>query len=658
MSVLHETFSRVVRARLFLRLVLTVSAVIAVNVIGFIVAKDAKSVVTRQDGFGGVIVDSTPLDRTRYVLATAENEILLVENDVVVRSKSFEHPILSIAASEDAKRIYVGCTDQRIYILDRNFQDAGLLTVQGRIKDIDAMSNGGLLVVYGTGEYSDKWYLSRFTPEYDEVFRYRIGFNSKAVVSIGEDVFFGTRNSRVGMVSESGKEMWRITLIKPIERLVALASRNSIAVSDEGGNVHLLDSESKIIWHTEISAYSIRSLAWHRPSLSLLAGDESGRFYLMNGQGKLIYENRVFTQGVRSLVITGDDTVSLVSYSGEQATISIAAALRGRTHRFVRTMRAWLTLIGSLLTAGLLTASVSSLRTKVAVLRKRLYEGRVGYLLVLPSLLLLLAFAYYPAISGLYYSLTDFSLSNPIEFVGFENFAAAMHDRVFISGFRNMGIILAANLFKVVSFPLLTALLVFHLVHAKPRNFFKTAFIVPSIVPGIVIVLIWRMIYGSDVGLINQILELLGLAHLKQAWLGNGRYALGSIIFAGFPWVGAFAFLIYFGGLINISGELYDAARIDGANAVARFVRIELPLLKPQFGILIFFSYIGSIQSYADIFVFTRGGPGYATYVPGLQMYLEIADRGNYGYASSLGVILFIIVFVVTVLLRMKRKEA
>jgi ABC-type sugar transport system permease subunit len=119
---------------------------------------------------------------------------------------------------------------------------------------------------------------------------------------------------------------------------------------------------------------------------------------------------------------------------------------------------------------------------------------------------------------------------------------------------------------------------------------------------------------------------------------------------AGFPWIGAFAFLVYFGGLINISKELYDAAKIDGASAWTRFWRMELPLLKPQLRILLFFSYLGSIQSYASIYVYTRGGPGFATYVPGLQMYLTISDEGNYGYASALGVVLFIIVFAGTVM--------
>jgi raffinose/stachyose/melibiose transport system permease protein len=272
---------------------------------------------------------------------------------------------------------------------------------------------------------------------------------------------------------------------------------------------------------------------------------------------------------------------------------------------------------------------------------------------------LLLLFRYYPAVSALYYSFTNFSLSNPIEFVGVQNYARLLEDTQFLVGFRNMAVLLVTNIAKTVTFPLLVALLVFSISGARPRQFFETAFIVPSIVPGIVTVLVWRMIYSADAGLLNETLQQLGLANLRQAWLGNSRFALGSIIFAGFPWISAFAFLIYLGGLINISRELYDAAKIDGATAWTRFWRIELHLLKPQFRILLFFSYLGAIQSYASIFVYTRGGPGYATMVPGLQMYLTIADVGEYGYASALGVVLFVIVFAGTVLnFRFNRRTA
>ena len=81
------------------------------------------------------------------------------------------------------------------------------------------------------------------------------------------------------------------------------------------------------------------------------------------------------------------------------------------------------------------------------------------------------------------------------------------------------------------------------------------------------------------------------------------------------------------GGLLNINAELFDSAQIDGAGAWRRFWHIDVPLLEPQFRLLLFFAFAGSIQGFANILIFTRGGPGYATYVPALQMYLQIARR-------------------------------
>ena len=99
----------------------------------------------------------------------------------------------------------------------------------------------------------------------------------------------------------------------------------------------------------------------------------------------------------------------------------------------------------------------------------------------------------------------------------------------------------------------------------------------------------------------------------------------------GFPFLSAFAFLIYMGGLLNINAELFDSAQIDGAGAWRRFWHIDVPLLEPQFRLLLFFAFAGSIQGFANILIFTRGGPGYSTYVPALQMYLQIASGATSG---------------------------
>ena len=105
------------------------------------------------------------------------------------------------------------------------------------------------------------------------------------------------------------------------------------------------------------------------------------------------------------------------------------------------------------------------------------------------------------------------------------------------------------------------------------------------------------------------------------------------------------------GGLININPELFDAAAIDGVGWWNRLLHVEWPLLAPQRNLLLFFTFLGSIQGYASIWVYTRGGPGSATYVPALQLFLRLSGM-NVGYAAALGVVLFVMVLVLTVLRR------
>jgi raffinose/stachyose/melibiose transport system permease protein len=197
--------------------------------------------------------------------------------------------------------------------------------------------------------------------------------------------------------------------------------------------------------------------------------------------------------------------------------------------------------------------------------------------------------------------------------------------------------------------------LIFRLRNSVHQYVFRTLFVLPAVVPGLITVFLWRMVYDPYAGLLNQILRVVGLSEWTTAWLGNESTALWAIIGAGFPYISAFPFLIYMGGLLNISTEMYDAARIDGANWWRQFWRIDVPLLLPQMRLLIFFTLAGTIQGFAQIYIYTRGGPGYATYVPGLQMYYQLAE-GDFGYASAIGVLLFIVIFAGTLFsLRFRR---
>jgi ABC-type sugar transport system permease subunit len=203
---------------------------------------------------------------------------------------------------------------------------------------------------------------------------------------------------------------------------------------------------------------------------------------------------------------------------------------------------------------------------------------------------------------------------------------------------------------KQLTIPLLVAELIFWIRSEVVKYWFRTAFVLPAIVPGVVIILLWKTIWAPNIGLVNQILQLVGLAQYQHAWLGEDATALLAIILTGFPWVDIFAFLVFFGGLLTISGEVFDAAAVDGANVIQRFFSIDIPGLWPQIMLVLFFAFIGSIQGFEGIFVLTGGGPGTTTYVPALEMYVMISKTAKFGYASAIGFVLAAIIGVLVFL--------
>jgi ABC-type sugar transport system permease subunit len=168
----------------------------------------------------------------------------------------------------------------------------------------------------------------------------------------------------------------------------------------------------------------------------------------------------------------------------------------------------------------------------------------------------------------------------------------------------------------------------------------------------VAIILVWRNILDPNIGLLNNFLSLLGLMNLQtpQAWLGDTRTAIWSIVFIGFPWVSPFALLLFYGGLISIPVELLDAVKVDGAGSIRRFWYLDLPLLVGQIKLLLILGFIGGMQEFAVIFLTTEGGPYNATYTPALELYYQAMRFNNFGLASAMGTVLFVIILGGTIL--------
>jgi ABC-type sugar transport system permease subunit len=276
--------------------------------------------------------------------------------------------------------------------------------------------------------------------------------------------------------------------------------------------------------------------------------------------------------------------------------------------------------------------------------------------MLVPSFLLVGVFLYYPALSGIYHAFTRWHAIGASTFVGLDNFINMASDPFLRHGAVNQIILVTADLLKALIFPFLVAEMIYHLPSAREQYWFRAGFILPIVAPTMVVVLMWYFIFDPNVGFLNQALDLLALPSFKRAWLGDPAVALSSIIGMGFPWISGLAFLIFMAGLNNLPGDVLDAARIDGSTTLNRILRIDVPMLVPQFRLVIVLTLLTSIQDFGRILVLTGGGPGFATYVPGLWMYEQTFLISSFGYASAIGLILFLVILVSsTAILRLMR---
>ena len=280
----------------------------------------------------------------------------------------------------------------------------------------------------------------------------------------------------------------------------------------------------------------------------------------------------------------------------------------------------------------------------------RIYANKTVYLFLAPSFLLMLLFSYYPFLSAIQHSFTRWTVGGVSRFIGLRNFIELAGDRIFLTALANLLKLSAFAVVVNVTAPLFAAELIFNMKSARLQYLSRAMLVFPMVVPFIVMVLVWGFIYDSEVGILNQLLSLVGLDSLRQAWLGDARFALLAMMFIGFPWVGGFSLLIYLSGLQAISDEILDSALIDGVNLSKRFWYIDLPMILGQVKLILILSVINSLQSFGVQLILTEGGPGFATLVPGLYMYNMAFFYARMGYATTIGFALFILIFGLTYL--------
>lgn len=263
--------------------------------------------------------------------------------------------------------------------------------------------------------------------------------------------------------------------------------------------------------------------------------------------------------------------------------------------------------------------------------------------LLLPALAVYLIFFILPSLSGIFYSFTYWDLFT-VRYAGFENFKNILSDPDLNIAIKNTFIFaLLTSVFKQL-FGIILALFLNQ--KLKTRNLLRSIFFFPAILSSVAVGLIFSALMYPT-GLINSLLQDLGLSFMALDWLGDRRIAIFSVSFVEvWKWTGIVMVLIL-AGLQSISKEYFEAANIDGANSIKKFWYITLPLIMPSFNNAFILGIIGGLKVFDIIYATTQGGPGTATDVMNSLVFKSFG-AGRYGEASAANLLLTVIVFIIT----------
>lgn len=267
--------------------------------------------------------------------------------------------------------------------------------------------------------------------------------------------------------------------------------------------------------------------------------------------------------------------------------------------------------------------------------------------LLFPSLLLIGIFSYYPAVRSLiggFYSWNGFT---PPTYAGITQFRQYVQSPTFSAEVAHLAILVVGSVAITLVSQFGAAEIVAHLPPAIARVV-KYVLILPIVFPPLVLIEVWDYLLQPQSGLIDRVLQSVGLPH--PAWLSDPHTALVGILLIGFPWISNLGFLIFLGALQNLPRDITDAAKVDGTGIVQRVFRIDIPLLMPQFRIVVILSGIYAVQNFIPILLMTNGGPGTATLVPGLDMYQSAFQNDQYGYGMAIGTLLFLAMLIFTLI--------
>lgn len=587
-------------------------------------------------------------------VGTYDNKVIAFEDKEEIWRDEASSAYSSIVLNRDKNLLYAGNEDGHIYVYDVNSgEKIKDITVGRRILAIDLTDDEQMIAV-ATASGRSSSYVMVLSNDGNNLYdtKYNIKIGGIKFTSNGEDLLISNNRGEVFEIAYDGteKNMYKTNY----NILQMIKSKDLIWVVCKNGGYFAFDDNLNVIRKGKINnnvSATVTSIGTDEDGDYVFIGTDEGYLFVMDKNNNLIYSAKVQSR------ITGFKAVGQVVYMTGLGDFVSEIRADNLANLKINTILAKVFIFAFIVSIALMLICLIGVipRSRKIAFRtlKRMWLSKMAYIMLIPTFLLVIFFNYRGIFTAFIRSFTDWSTTNAtvarMNFIGFDNFRRMVNEGYFLIGIKNLVLLMVTGILKTITIPVLVAWLVYSISGSKRKYVHRFLFVLPIVVPGAIGAMTWQKIYDPQIGLLNQVLGAMNLENLQRVWLGDPKVAIWSIIFMGFPFIGAMAFLVYYGGFISISHDIEESAMIEGCNRWNFFWKVQLPLIKPQISIMLTLQIIGVMQDFTGIYILTGGGPGTSTYVPALELYLNVSQFGRYGYACALGVILFIFTMIITV---------
>ena len=281
-----------------------------------------------------------------------------------------------------------------------------------------------------------------------------------------------------------------------------------------------------------------------------------------------------------------------------------------------------------------------------------LSNKKAVFIFLFPALILFLTIIIVPIFMSMTYSLTEWDGIGKKVFTGFDNYKELFltNSDGFWRAVKNSLIFAAGSVFVQLPISLILALILARGV--KGERFYVSVYFIPVLISTVVIGQLWMKIYNPQYGLLNKVLRSMGLDKLAGNWLGDTKKVIFAVIVPVLWQYIGYHMLLMYASVRSISEEIFEAARIDGANGIQTALHITIPLMKPILKVCVTFAVVGSLKNFDLVYVMTDGGPAGASQLPSTLMVETIFSRNMYGYGSSMAIFIILECFLFAWLIR------